>query len=68
MIQGPGSLGRAGLPVPGEVPHIHFGLGVYGNPHDIGGVVRRLILLTDILENRVGFGNLLQRFGLLHPP
>ena len=68
VIQGAGSLGRAGLPVPGEVPHIHFGLGIHGNPHDIGGVVRRLILLTDILENRIGFGNLLQRFGLLHPP
>ena len=65
VIQGAGSLGRAALPVPGEVPHIHFGLGVHGNPHDIGGVVRRLILLTDILENRISFGNFFQGLGFL---
>ena len=68
VIQGLGRLGTAGFPVPGVVPHRHFGLGVHGNPDHVRIVVGRLILLTDVVEDRIRFLDLLQRFGLLHPP
>ncbi len=68
MIHGAGRFGRAALSVSGEVPHVHFGLGVDGDPHDVGGIVRRLVFRAHVVEDRVGWGDLLQRFGLLHPP
>ena len=43
MIHGAGRCGRAALSVSGEVPHVHFGLGVDGDPHDVGGIVGRLV-------------------------
>ena len=67
MVQALDRLGTARFPVAGIVPHGHFGLGVHRNPDHVRVVVGHLILLTDIVENRLRFLDLLQRFGLLHP-
>jgi hypothetical protein len=67
VIQGLDRVGTARFPVSGIVPHRHFGLGVHRDPDHGRVVVGRLILRTDVVEDRLRFRDLLHRFGLLHP-
>ena len=62
-----GRLLAARLATAGEIPQVHLGFGIYGDPQSLFALVGCLVGLTHVFKNRVGLLDALDRFSFLHP-